>query len=359
MKKKFLITVLSLFIASHGLEAQSQIERLFNQKQFKRVAAEKSKSNQLAGTDLFRVGQSLMFEGDDTAAIRILKLALQKGATGWEVHHALGIAYLKREKFGSAIASFDRALQESPNRKVVLLDKAEAYLKAEDNDRAYETFETIKKYFPETSRANFMLCFLEQERENYLKALDCYLENLAGFRKDSPYREEALANIFLLQWQRKNDFKMAEHTLQMLRQDYPNNGDYLIWEHQFAWATGNKQRIAETSKLIKEFYMSRKLSNHYYKTGSFVKEEWANAQYRIEVFEFFDPQKQGGNTHKAFLLNADGSRAITHYTALPLQDEIRVISAQSDTIILPHSHKNTYTVFREFLKERSNEKNLE
>lgn len=308
-------TTLFLFIAiSFSAAAQSRIEKMYTQKRYKEIVALAPDAQKYGGKDLFVIGQSYLRLKDDDNAINMLKQAINKGYKNGEVYYALGVAQSNKELYTEAQTSFRQALFYLPNRKKVVIAMARSYYNQGNLDSALAVNQRIEKLWGDFMPASLMVCQIQYEQEKYSDAATCFYNKLHYFKQDNYYYREALEAIMRMEWHNFKNYDKAEKAIKNLMAEFPQQYEYNMLLMQLYNFTGRYAGAATQEKYLLGLYTDAKLNNKYYKTGVMLVEQFDTAQYAIEVYRNFQPKKHGNTYYRAFIFNADGSRALGKIT---------------------------------------------
>ncbi|MDX5428289.1 MAG: hypothetical protein LPK46_08035 [Bacteroidota bacterium] len=346
MKVRFLTVLLVLGSLA---QAQGTLDKLYQSKQYDEIAKYLKDAHRRSGKDAFIIGQAMLTKDQDTTALRMYQLAVDKGYETDELYRAMALTQRNLGRNQAAIRSLNRGLELYPLRKPLLLDKAELFYLSDMPDSALRVYQTINQYYERNQTATYMVCFLEQELGNPAKALPCYKSALDNLQRGSVFSEQALANICLLEWHHVGNLENADYALQKLMQEFPKKKEYLIWQCQLYRAMGKPSEAEKVEKEIMTAYRSRELPSSFYQSGVYIKEEWNNDAFMVQVFQFFDPRKQAGQTHKIFLFNRDGSRGIRHFDATVESGSFSLMPSDQDTTIVI---QGGYEQMKEYLQKQ-------
>ena len=324
MKERILYIVFTLLITL-TTSAQSRIENMLKQKRYAEVTAFANQTDKLSGKDIFHIGQAFIMQGEDQKAVEMFNKAINKGYKNGELYFAKGVAETNLELYPQSINSFRQALYYLPNRKKVLIELAGAYYKAEELDSAYSVYSKIEKNWGEYFPALIMTCQILHEQERYAKALDCYYTKLHVLKKDDYYHREALEAIMRMEWHYFERYEKAEVAIKNLMELYPENYEYSMLLMQLYNFTGRYADAALLENRVMDGYSTLKLAESYYQKGAMVVDQFDTAQYHIEAYRNFQPEKVNGCVYKIFLFNYDGTRPLGKIEALQT-DSINYLS---------------------------------
>lgn len=322
-----------LFFAFSGsvLQAQSVIERLLQQKRYNDVVAYAEQSAKLSGQDLFFIGQAYIKLKNNEQAVEMLNLAIAKGYKNGEVYYARGIAESNLELYGAAIHSFRQALVFLPNRKKVLIELAAAYYQGQVLDSAYAVYSKIEAGWSDYLPAVLMTCQVLHEQEKYDKTLDCYYNKLHILKKDPYYHKQALESIVRIEWHHFHHYPKTEIAIKNLMNDYPDNFGYTMMLMQLYNYLGRYADATVLEKSLLDAYDGQKLSRSFYRKGAMLVDQFDTAQYQIEVYRNFQPEKNSNCVYKAFVFTAQSARPLGKIEAIQLENEAFVVGYAMDS----------------------------
>ena len=310
------------FALTLSVSAQSRIENMLKQKRYAEVAAFANQTDKLSGKDIFHIGQAFIMQGEDQKAVDMFSKAINKGYKNGELYFAKGVAETNLELYAQSINSFQQALYYLPNRKKVLIELAGAYYKAEELDSAYSVYSKIEKHWGDYYPAMIMTCQILHEQERYAKARDCYYAKLHVLKKDDYYHREALEALMRLEWHYFNDYGKAEAAIKNLMALYPANYQYNMLLMQLYNNTGRYADAALLEGHIMDGYRNLNLTESYYQKGAMVVDQFDTAQYHMEAYRNFQPEKQNGCVYKVFLFTYDGTRPLGKIEAFQRDNSI-------------------------------------
>ncbi len=303
-------TLIFLLLFAGTVYSQSRIEKMLKQKRYQELAEMAPQADKLGGKDIFHIGQACMKLQDDQKAIELFNKALNKGYKNGEIYYARGIAQTNLEFYEEAIGSFEQALYYLPMRKKVLIELAGAYYKNYQLDSAYNTYNKIVENWSDYFPAQIMLCQIDHEEERYSQALDCYYKKLHLFKRDDFYYREALEAIVRLEWHQFANYPKTEKALKNLLDAFPNNYGYSMQLMQLYNYTGRYADAAAIENYVLTGYNDLKLDESFYQKGVMLVDQFDTAQYHMEAFRVFQPEKANSCFYKTFIFNFDGSRPL-------------------------------------------------
>ena len=336
MKIRLLFLCISLLVAGGNLTAQSKIEKLYGQKRYAEVVAFAPQSASLSGPDLFTVGQAYLQQQDNANAILMFDKAIAKGHKNGEVYFAKGVAQSNLEMYAEAASSYRQALFYMPGRKKVMIEMAANYYQADNLDSAYNVYVRIEKGWGDYYPALIMTCQILHEQEYYDKALDCYYSKLYVLKKNPTYHREALEDVVRLEWHYAKNYVKAEAALKNLMSDYPDDYGYTMQLLQLYNFTGRYADAMLLENRILEGYTELKLPQTYYQKGAMVVEQFDSAQYTIEAYRNFQPEKEGNEVYKSFVFSRTGYRPLGKISGVAMPDTAFIMGYALDSAaVLP------------------------
>jgi tetratricopeptide (TPR) repeat protein len=345
-----MISFILLVLLTGSVVGQSQIERMLKQKRYRELAEMAPRADDYSGKDIFHIGQAFIMIGEDQKAVEMFNKAINKGYQNGELYFAKGIAESNLEFYETAIESFEQALYYLPMRKKVLIELAAAYYKDVQLDSAYATYYKVAENWGDYYPALLMLCQISHEQEKYTKALDCYYEKLPIFKKDPYYYREALEAIVRLQWHHFESYYKAEEALKNLLNTFPDDFGYQMQLMQLYNYTGRYADAAAIENYILKGYSDLKLDNSYYQKGVMLVDQFDTAQYHIEAFRVFQPEKMSNCNYKSFIFNYDGSRSLGKIEAFRTDTLAYLRGYALDSIVVLDSIFSYQTVKNAYLK---------
>jgi tetratricopeptide (TPR) repeat protein len=331
MKIRLLLLGFSLFALVGNLGAQSKIEKLYGQKRYAEVIAFAPQAASLSGPDLFTIGQAYLQQQDDANAVLFFDKSIAKGHKNGEVYFARGVAQSNLEMYDEAAASYRQALFYMPGRKKVLIELAANYYQADNLDSAYNVYARIEKNWGDYYPALLMTCQILHEQEYYDKALDCYYSKLYVLKKSPTYHREALEDVVRLEWHYAKNYVKAEAALKNLMSDYPDDYGYTMQMLQLYNFTGRYADAMLLENRILEGYVALKLPQTYYENGAMVVEQFDSAQYTIEAYRNFQPEKQGNEVYKSFVFSRPGNRPLGKISGVAMPDTAYIMGYSLDS----------------------------
>lgn len=286
------------------------IEKMFKQKRYEEIIEYAPKSDKLSGSDIFRIGQSYIKLKRDQEALEMFKKALNKGYKNGEIYFAKGIVESNLEQYYAAQTSFRQALYYMPLRKKVLIELAACYYKSNQLDSALTTYQTIEAHWGEYWPALVMSCQILQEQGYKKKALDCYYTKLPHLKKEKYYYRISLESVMKLEWHTFKNYGKTELAIKNLMETFPENYEYHMLLMQLYNYTNDYEKAHIQEEYILQGYNDLKLSEDYYSKGAMLVDQFDTAQYQIEVYRNFQPEKNENTFYKAFIFNYDGSRPL-------------------------------------------------
>jgi tetratricopeptide (TPR) repeat protein len=341
-------TLFFLILIAGSLYGQSRIEKMLQQKRYKELADMAQQADKYSGKDIFHIGQALIKLGEDEKAVNMFNKAIKKGYQDGELYFARGVAESNLELYNAAITSFEQALYYLPMRKKVLIELAGAYYKNFELDSAYSTYFKVAENWGDYYPAQLMLCQITHEQEKYTEALNCYYQKLPHFKKDDYYYREALEAIVRLEWHHFKNYAKAEKALKNLLDAFPENYGYSMQLMQLYNYTGRYADAAAIENYVLQGYKDLKLQESFYQKGVMLVDQFDTAQYHMEAFRVFQPEKANGCFYKTFIFNYDGSRPLgkveaLHFDSLSYLNGYALDSALVvDTVFSYASVKATY-----------------
>lgn len=143
-------------------------------------------------------------KGEYKKALESLSLGLNLAPSSTVLLNNRAHTYLLMDSTESAIKDLDKSLQIDSIQEWTLQTRAFLYLKEKDIDKALQSFNDLKKLFPENAAIYSGLAAIEDLNGNYLEAKNNYVRALTLNPEDEEARE---AYIFLLI--RTNDYSSA------------------------------------------------------------------------------------------------------------------------------------------------------
>jgi tetratricopeptide (TPR) repeat protein len=296
------ILILLFFIASQIAYGQTKAEKLFQTKQWAQLVEMKPQAKKLSGRDIYRIGQGCMKEGQDTAAIRMFRMAIKKGYKTGDLYYNLGICYNQVEMYSEAIKALDNALYLVPDRKIYLLEKGASWYSMGELDSALATYKYVQKGYPKNQFSAYMVCLVLHEQERLRSCLDCYYNSLYKFKDHNKFYRKSLESIVRLEWNTYARYDKAEKAIKNLMHAYPKNYEYNIWLVQLYHEQGLYEKANPLIVGINTAYDNRDLGNSYYKKGHFLIDAYESNNYFIETYQWFRPKKVN-KTYTLFLFS--------------------------------------------------------
>src|SRR5690606_17759417 len=130
MKKTIWLLLLSGF--SFCAAAQGPIERMWQKKDYDELYEQRHRANRMSGMDLLRVAQAAHRLGHDSAAIDLIRIAINKGYGSDQHYNLQGSIYAEGGLHLRAAKAFRTALRYNHNRLPYMLDLAGAYYAANE-----------------------------------------------------------------------------------------------------------------------------------------------------------------------------------------------------------------------------------
>jgi len=112
----------------------------------------------------------------------------------WESHYNLGNYYVDRNDFKQAVVSYDRALQIEPRGVQAMVNKAMAYARMGENEKANDALQKALKVAPDSAAANFNMGLLKAEMKDRAAAE----KHLRMALKADPQMAQAAYNLCVI-----------------------------------------------------------------------------------------------------------------------------------------------------------------
>lgn len=292
-------SVLFIFLLVTQFSNAQNIQRLWNQKDYEAIYAQRDRVNRMSGLDMLRVAQSAQHFEEDSIAIDILDLSIEKGYADAQTYYIRGISLIRLKLYLGAADSFHQALALNRNRLPYMLAKADAYYRGEEPDSALAVFERVHTLFPGKDVATFMMCKIPEEEGFSKKAVECYKLHIPEIAEEG-YKLEAKENLAMLQWRHVSDTSAAEENLLQLAEAKPQNFRYKMLLCQLYGETKNWEQLELQRNAIHTMYQENKIPSRYFVKNMFPLFEVEGENYRIQVFEILNPAIKGGTLFKAF-----------------------------------------------------------
>jgi hypothetical protein len=114
--------------------------------------------------------------------------------------------------------------------------------------------------------------------------------------------------------------------------------------------TGRYADAADIENYILKGYSDLKLDNSYYQKGVMLVDQFDTAQYHIEAFRVFQPEKMSNCNYKSFIFNYDGSRSLGKIEAFRTDTLAYLRGYALDSIVVLDSIFSYQTVKNAYLK---------
>ena len=272
-------------------QAQSKAEKLFRSKQWSSLVAMKPEAKKLSGKDIYRIGQACMNEKQDTAAIRMFRMAIKKGYKTGDLYYNLGIAYNQVEFYPEAVRALNNALYLVPDRKIYLLEKGAAWYSMNELDSAYATYQYVQKIYPKNQFSAYMSCLVLHEQEKLNQCLKCYYNSLYKYKDNNKFYRLSLESIARLEWHEYNRLDKAETAIKNLMAAYPKSHEYQMWLTQLYHQQNEFEKAKPLVAAINDAYTNQELANKYYEKKNFLVDAYDSEAYYIESYQWFRPKK--------------------------------------------------------------------
>lgn len=301
------ITILLSGLLWTGLLSAQHIQRLWQQKDYEAIYAQRDRVDRMSGRDMLRVAQAAQHFGEDSVAIDILDLAIDKGYADDQTYYQKGICLSRQNLHLAAAGAFHQALALNPNRLPYMLAKADAYYQGDEPDSALAVFERVYTMFPDRDVAAYMCCRIQEEQGYVNNAIACYKEHIPGIREKG-YRLEALENLAILQWKAGKDSTGAEVSLLRLIDEAPDNVQFRLLTIQFYAETGRWNDVNEQRREVHRLRDEGKLPPHIVRKNVLPMVEFAGDDYVVQVYEIIDPERSPGGIFEAFFVTPNHAR---------------------------------------------------
>lgn len=313
-----IFTTLLLLVLSLSIQAQS-IQRMWASRDYDGLYAQRDRVTRMGGRDMLYVAQAAQHFDEDSTAIFILKLAIDKGYGTDQHYYRLGLSYAKKENYLEAAHNFHQALALNHDRLPFMLAKADSYYRANVPDSAIAVFTRIHKFFPENSTAAFMSCKIMEEEQYYLKAIECFEFNIPDI-KESGYKNEAREITANLTWHVKNDTNRAAQLYADLIRDNQNSVRYRmlllqLFVDQNDW-TSALQLYAEMDELIS----NGEVPSIHKRKNTYPLIHFDDTNYRTEIYRVVNPTLDNGALFYAYIVTPQHARPVAKWTYRESED---------------------------------------
>ncbi|WP_222565592.1 tetratricopeptide repeat protein [Novilysobacter antarcticus] len=147
----------------------------------------------MIGISVIEDARAALQEGSVDQVFQILDDSALRSIDSGEAHALLGLAHLRKQQYGQAIANFDAALERNPDSPALIFNRAMAYSAAGRSDSAITEFARVIELVPDNLEAIVNTGIIHLRDENYGKAVD-FLERALTLRPKFPQLMRSLAN---------------------------------------------------------------------------------------------------------------------------------------------------------------------
>jgi tetratricopeptide (TPR) repeat protein len=296
-------------LISYSLFGQ-QIELLFSQKNYQKVAERGEDRLNLSGKDLFRIAQSHIKLGNDSLAIEFTNYAKERGHDTWEVDLAAGVAYSNLGNYKEAVKALGKGLEKNDQRKVLWLELAGNLYNDKQMDSAKATYAEIARLWQGDALSNFMICQIAMEIQPSQACIDSFKKRLYTFPKQGQFYQEALEKIAQLEHFVMLDFVEAEKMYDRLITEFPKQKDYLVLKMQLYWYQNKSEEAMAIEKELQDAWYAREVGSAHYKRGKFLIDSFKDAIIRVEIYKSPSKNLGGKPRYEVFVLSINASRII-------------------------------------------------
>lgn len=300
-------TLLALVFGALAVPAQAQsyINRLFQQKKYDEVVAFSSSGESRSGADNMRIGQSFMALGEPAKALEHYDLAVAKKWQSEDLFYYRFEAQMALEQYGEALDEIEVCLTMRPTYQKYLLGKADAAYQSGDLGLALATHETLiklyDKHMPYHMRAVILI-----ELERYREAREQVNQNLELFDGYEHMWPLAAEQKIFLEWRVFDQYENALAVQRQLSQRTSKTPVFHINELLLLRLLEREEEAAAVEEAFLQRYNNSDLPHEYYTEGKFLVAQYFRPNGIIEDYRYFRPRFFEGKKYDRYYIGQTG-----------------------------------------------------